>query len=563
MTSEEPRQWAYYWAGMAAALLISLISIRDPDLPWHLSAARQMLSTHAFAHRDFLSWTAGGRPWLDFEWGSELIFYGLNQLGGTAALWLTRAAALGGLTLLMLALLRRWHTPKSWDALAAPAFTAALFPLFGVRPEMFSLLFFLLQFHILERRRLGDRRLSAAAFAALHVPLYVIWANLHAGFVAGLILCASYGLGELTHLPDEVVPAAGAAAAAGFAGTLVNPYGAALYGVLVDHWMHMPQLQDLINEWARPDFLLHSLSGYWPLVLFSFAGILLDLRQGSVLPPEHVAALLVFGVLGSRSTRSTVYTILVVYPLGLAAWNRTGILRRRAFAAAAACMIAAIVWRGGAVALRRGFYGWPKSVADPGPRRAIEFLGREKSALSKLRLYNTYSWGGFIGYALAPDYKVFIDGRYIFIDLLATVDAAQRNPKSWMRFIEASGVQLALTEDTLLMVRYPWDVIGRPFSVYTWPKKTWALVYWGDGAMIFVRRATVPAQWLNRHEYKLIYPKDLHHLGLLLISGRVKLSAVDAEILRYRREIGAPDEVAALESWRSVFAKELASPARR
>ncbi len=552
-------------AGLAAAAGLCFISIRDPDLPWHLTAARWMAASRAVPRGDFLSWTMGGKPWIDFEWASEMIFYALDRAGGAAALWSFRAAALLAVAALMLGLLRRWGVPKSWDALAAPAFVAALYPLIGMRPELFSLLLFLIEFHLLEARRLGESKLSAVAFVAWHAPMYAIWANLHAGFVAGLTLCACYGLAELARPADGRTPAGLLAASAGLAGTLVNPYGPQIYGVLIEHLRRMPELHELINEWGSPDFGLYASTGYWLAAVFSFAGLLALVRQGGSFPAEHLAVLIVFGALGSRSVRSTMYEIIAVFPLGLDAWHRTGLLSRRPRAAALAALaaISFAAWRGGAAAIRHGFFGWPKTVEDPAPTRAFDFLRREAPVLAPLRLYNTYSWGGFVEYALWPRYRTFIDGRYLFADLLARVDAAERAPDPWGRFIADRGVQVALVDNSGLLVRYPWDLISRPLTVYAWPKRLWALVYWDDEAMIFVRRTAVPPRWLKRREYRLLCPMDYHHTGLLVVGGRASAAEVEAEIARYRREIGDPEELSELDNWWPAFRKSLSAGRRK
>ncbi|MFI5346911.1 MAG: hypothetical protein ACHQ51_11105 [Elusimicrobiota bacterium] len=560
-----PRRRLLIAASALAVLALGSVSVLDPDLPWHLSAARHLLETGAFPHQDFLSWTMAGRPWVDFEWGSELVFAGLLRLGGSPALWIFRSVALCGVIAAFVELLCLWKIPEEWRFSAAPLLTAALVPLFGLRPEIFSLLFFMLELHLLERRRLGARGPGDGAFLALHLGLYAVWANLHAGFAAGLLLCLCYGAGEAFVRRGRRIPVPLLAGAAGFLGTFANPYGAGLYAVLSEHWRQIETLRRLIEEWKAPSLLLHYLTGYWLLFAFSFTGLLLALREGEELPPEHAFVAVAFVFFGARSIRTTKYLMLLLYPMGLSAWATFVIrpARRRALALAAALAVPCVAWRGFTWAGSLRVIGWPAPMEAQGPARAIAFLRAEKTALSSLNLYNPYNWGGSLGYALSPDYKVFIDGRYIFLDLLDEVDRAQRSPGAFRALIDGRDIGLAIQQNDGLMLRDAEDPLAasaRPYAAYAWPRSVWALVYWDSQALIYVRRAVVSREWLAKNEYRWLRPHDLRQLGFYVVAGMTPLAEVETEVARYRREIGDPRETGLLDAWLSEFERGL--PAR-
>ncbi len=127
--------------GLALALALCLGPIFNPDLGWHLAVGRFIASSRTVPRADFLSWSMAGKPWIDFEWLTQLLFFGLERLGGLAALWLFKASAFFGLSLMLVALLRQWKIPDAWSGLALPPFALALFPMSDIRPEVFSLLF--------------------------------------------------------------------------------------------------------------------------------------------------------------------------------------------------------------------------------------------------------------------------------------------------------------------------------------------------------------------------------------------------------------------------------------
>lgn len=407
-------------AGLAAAFFVCLGPIANPDLPWHLAVGRRIAATWAVPRSDFLSWTMAGHPWVDPEWGSQLIFHALDRAGGNGALWAFKCAEFAVLIALLAAMLRLWAMSDAWIGLAAPAFTGALFPFIDARPETWTLLLVLLQFYLLERRRLGALRVRRGALLAGHAVLYAVWANLHPGFPVGLALCACYGAGEAVR-EKRGVPLPFLLAAAGLAGTLLNPYGPGLYAVFPAHWKELSSIRRLIIEWAPPNFRNQYENGYWALILFSFGGFLYAEFRGEGLPAEHLASVVVFALFSSRSFRTTPFAMLILFPLalralqGAAAPPRWGAARPWVLAAA----FAAGSWRLGGFIREQRYLRTFDSPERVLPSRACAFLRAEKGVLSGLPMFNSYNLGGYLDQHLFPDYRVFMDGRYLFAGLLA------------------------------------------------------------------------------------------------------------------------------------------------
>ena len=98
------------WVWSLAALLslpAYLVPIANPDLFWHLSAARWMAAHHAVPRADWLSLSMSGAPWLDFEWLSQLVFGAFYKLGGFFGLWLLKGICLLAVWLLLDGALKR------------------------------------------------------------------------------------------------------------------------------------------------------------------------------------------------------------------------------------------------------------------------------------------------------------------------------------------------------------------------------------------------------------------------------------------------------------------------
>jgi len=532
-------------AGLALALAACLGPIANPDLWWHLSAGRYVLLHHAAPRADFLSWTRQGQPWIDFEWGAQALLSLCERLGGFRALWLLKSSAFAGLVALFAALLKSWRLPDSWTGAALVPFAACLVPSLDLRPEIASFAFCLLELGALEARRAGPRRTGDAALLAAHFALYAAWANLHAGFPLGLLLCLCFGAGEAFRGRRE--PIWLLLAAAGALGTLANPYGPRIYGVFLEHWRQAAALRAHVVEWYRPGLANYYLAPYWAATAFSILVFARGWATGKSAPAAHVAAAAAFAALSAASARLTVYGGLIVFPLALrAAWRQDWpASRRRPRRWLLGAALAGVAALGAAALWRDGLFRRLDSTGRLAPKGVARFLAREAPVLSRLRMYNSFNAGGYLGYALYPDYKVFMDGRYLFGgDLKLVAEQALASPDSWGRFLSERGIALAVMELPAVLAG------GRPVDLYYFPREDWALVDWDGRYGVWARRAAVPAGWLARREFRLLHPRDLRFLSLDVISrGAPVRSAVLAEVDRYVREDGEPAEAERLARW--------------
>ena len=548
---------------IALALLLCLPAclrpMADPDLPWHLSAARWMVVHTAVPRADFLSWTRAGRPWVDFEWASELALYGLHSLGGERALWAFKSSAFLALLLCLVLLWRRWGVPDAWIAAALPPAALAFVPYLSFRPELFSVFLCLLQLAVLEELREDPGAVAPGRLLAFQAALYVLWANLHAAFPLGLALCVFYAAqgGRVGRL-------ALAGALAGAVGSLVNPYGWKLYGIFLQHGRDWLVMRNFISEWTDLELFKLPFIPHLGLLVLAFAAPLCAVWQGAALPRAHLLILIVVGLFASGPFRHSIYIPLILLPLALktclrvnaAPWWR----RLRPWAAAGIVLFTLIADRDLLMASARASRAGAGD--DSRPVKACRFLKAERAELKKLRLFNTYNCGGYVGYELYPDYPVFVDGRYLFTDMLPPLESVYADPAAWNQFVDRFGIELVLFN--LTRTRYkdqspqggPW----RPFDVLAMPERDWALVYWDDVSMIFVRRRSASADWLKRREFRYLRPGDLQVIALKTISGMIPFAPLAAEVERYRKEIGAPGEVWRLNAWLENLRRETGHP---
>jgi len=158
-------------------------SIADPDIWWHLRDAQILVQQHHWIRVDQFSYTVTGTPWVNSEWLSELVFYGLWRLGGVAALF-------GGyvvmVELLMMGILTlAYRASESIKASALAAGVAVVLAVVNFGPRTILLgwaCLLMLMFVLWKLMKTGDAPLWT-------VPLiFLLWVNLHGSWLVGLMV---------------------------------------------------------------------------------------------------------------------------------------------------------------------------------------------------------------------------------------------------------------------------------------------------------------------------------------------------------------------------------------
>ncbi|HWP66558.1 MAG TPA: hypothetical protein VNO26_11650, partial [Candidatus Limnocylindria bacterium] len=171
------------WLAPIAALVfvaaLQIHRIDDADTWWHLASGRLIAQTHQIAKGDPFSYTAPGAPWVNRQWLFDLGLYGLWRAGGPAAAILGAGAGfVFGFACLYVVARRRM---PGWAAAALTALAAVTAAeRFTVRPEAATLAFLGVYVLLLDRPLTWTR-------AACMVGLQVVWANVHALSVLGLV----------------------------------------------------------------------------------------------------------------------------------------------------------------------------------------------------------------------------------------------------------------------------------------------------------------------------------------------------------------------------------------
>src|SRR5262249_5596052 len=208
--------------GLGGALLVA-------DSWMTLGAGREIVA-HGLPRHETLTTMAMGRDWTDQQWLAQLIFYGLDALGGLRIALLVNAALVTTTFALGVAAARQRGASARTTLLVATIAVIVAPWSWQLRAQALALPLFII---VLALGASDVRNPRARTFLGL--PLIVLWANLHGSVLVGagiLSLAGVYGLGARVLRRRGAPPPlrSAALAVAPWACLLLSPYHVHLIG---------------------------------------------------------------------------------------------------------------------------------------------------------------------------------------------------------------------------------------------------------------------------------------------------------------------------------------------
>lgn len=479
---------------LGAALLylglfcISLLQFTDPDFWWHLRTGQLIVETGSIPHHDPFSFTAQGSAWVTHEWLSEVVIYGVNEVAG----YVGNAVLFSGVALLALLVMHRLVLRLGLAelpalGLVALAGTIAL-PFWTVRPQAFTWLLTAVFLYTLYRHyREGQGFLW-------HLPLLMIlWANLHAGYVIGLVLVGLW-LASLAaerviwHEPRDLRGPALVSGACLLA-TVVNPNGPALLTYPLTYLAAGNASLNLITEWQSPDFheALH-LPLAAGIVVLALVGVIGGRRN-----VFRVGLALLFTFFALQSSRhQPLFALVLVVVAGDVVrerwqWAREGGSAEGSGGPSAlnwAILATALVVAAAALPQLPEAQVHQEPVTSGTPAYPVEGAAFVREHYPEARMFNEYAWGGYLINELYPEQRVFIDGRpdmYGDEFVRDYIRVVSLEPE-WRDILARHGVDLAIIERDSALATVLEDGAD------------WELAFSGPVEAVFVRSGSARAQ---------------------------------------------------------------------
>jgi Flp pilus assembly protein TadD len=478
-----------------------------------LSTGRQIAESGHIPCIDTWSHTAYGQPWVMHEWLSSFALYGLFKGTGFKGIVIAKC--------LLIILLFGVGMSAGYVRGVSPLVALLVFSFavmagqVGYSERIQLLTFFGLVVGMFLIDLLEKQAVSRWLWGTIVVLGFALWANLHLGLLAGFMILSFYCLDRAVWglRKGEWKPflAAVTGLVLALVAVLVNPYGFDLVKPFLKFYFD-PRLKEFDNLILRSIYeytstFSPSIIGDAPVkwgiawLVFSGAGMALNWRKFRVFHGLVWAGFFYFAFYSVRYL-----PMLVFATMGFTAGNWAEILSRistskREFVVPgflknvfflSSCLG---VMLGGA-----GSFFSTKPLEQPlglkngsFPVRGVEFV---KKDFPNLRILNDFIDGGYLIWNGLP---VFIDGRLapfrgILGDYISII-------KGDFMLLEKYGIELAL-------LRYPRSGKSLSFRLprYFSESSEWALVYWDDVCLVFVKRTAANQRLVASREYRYLNP---------------------------------------------------------
>ncbi|PJE50347.1 MAG: hypothetical protein COV29_04180 [Candidatus Yanofskybacteria bacterium CG10_big_fil_rev_8_21_14_0_10_36_16] len=376
----------------------------DPDIFWHLKVGQEIYTTGGIPHFDHFSHTMPYHAWVDHEALTEVWFYLMYSSGFW---WILKII----FSLIISIPFIFWIYKSNNYFLPVVILFSSIYLLgiAGVRPQWISFLLFFVVFQILLQKYWHKKNNKSFYFLPL---IFLVWANLHAGFFMGLMtfgFLVMMNLFQNRNINQEIRPIIilGLSTIV----TLINPYGWHIYEEIFKVATSSSTLK-YIAEW-QPVFTTPDLS----LVLFGgvFISFILIFKSYKKYPLPFLALSLIMFCMFLMSKRHGPLFFITSMPIIFNGFeiikNKIYVLRNnKPFSQTETNKALSGVLILFIIALGSFGYKILNYQVYKIPENAVIFLKENKYGQKDLKLFNNYGWGGYLIWE-TPEIKVFIDGR--------------------------------------------------------------------------------------------------------------------------------------------------------
>lgn len=336
--TQERQQWLFRI--LVTALLLSVygfylahqVNLTVGDLGRHLKNGQLFIETGLIPKINLYSYAYPDYPFINHHWGSGVVFYVIERLGGFAGL---------SVAFIIVSMVTFWifinlATKYSSFAIAAPIAVIVLPILITrheMRPELFSYLFSGLFLQVLWDYKYG--RLGFRWLFILPI-LEIFWVNLHIYFFIGVVLIAVYLLESVVNVLTqkkqqnirEQVKGLGVILLSTIFAACLNPAGisGAIYPFLILNEYGMPVIENYSVE-----AILRAGYNFLPLIYFliilgllSLSWVYAVIKNRSSLSLGNFLLSVAFFVMAWSAIRN--FALFAYFALPLAAVNLKGLV---------------------------------------------------------------------------------------------------------------------------------------------------------------------------------------------------------------------------------------------
>ncbi len=415
----------YIGIGGIACLLLWLVfflfqqlDLVTADLGRFIKNGEQIFSGNwqGVLQSNFYSFTYSQYPFLNHHWGTGVIFYLAQKVGGFIFLHLFSISLILTTFLLLFKMAK-----KEAGLVVATILSLILIPLMAyrkeIRPEIFSGLFSAIFFYILWAYR--NKEISAKWLWVLPI-VEVFWINLHIYFVLGPAIVGAFLLEKIiVYIKNREQPLISLSIV--FSGvllaTFINPFG--WKGIVHPFNVYSNYGYRVLEEqsvWFLENLGIHNPTFIFFKILLVMVGvsfIWIAIKKRKEIPLANLFLISGFAFMACWSIRNITLFAFISLPI-LAKnvkiiWPRLNFnsLNKKISCAIVSLVIIFIVCisYGKYLPANSGAFGL--GLVD-GQNRAVDFF-KENNLQGPI--FNNYDIGGYLIYHLFPQEKVFVDNR--------------------------------------------------------------------------------------------------------------------------------------------------------
>jgi len=482
----------------AFVFLSGITKLQDVDIWYHMKAGEYVSQTRSIPHTDVFA-AAPGQEWIAHDWLAELGLFGIYKFAGVNGLILTKALLTTAVFLILTLLVFRLKS-GFYPWLAAFLLSALMLQeRMSVRPQMFAFLFLAAFLYVLYSYK--NDRVKYARYLVLLPLLELAWANVQPSYLVGIVMAWIFAFAELveTRKFSRLTITALAMVPLAF----VNPFGFKMLDVIRE--ISNPLFASVV-EFNSPFSAMYA--GSVTSALFALALVLGVASFALNYKKIDLASLLLFAafaglaVKGARYISEFALVFLPVVCTNLPA-GQAPLTKQRALVVVNAALALVICLAGGLVAAN-GFGVYKTGIREFGlgirenyyPVKAADFILDNNIGG---RMYNDINFGSYLIWRLYPGRKVFIDGRFGSYPTARYIEAYSFyfRPEE---YLEKYGIEYCI-------LSYPSrSDITKDLHKYLFRNPGWALVYWDDVSLIYLKRSALYAGVISRYGYKAFNP---------------------------------------------------------
>lgn len=526
---EENKYAVYGLLGIFLVLVFFFSSYRisgDDDLFWHLATGRYIVENKIVPDKDVFGHVTSGVEWIPFEWGWDVLSYGLYNIGGYNAILIFRSVAFCFIFALYFMLLRKFKVNSFLSIMLLFVLLISVMDRLSPRPHILTYIFFVLIMYILLSYKYIDK-IKYRKWLYFVPLIFLIWANSHMGVLAGglilfvftltetliYLMPASFISNEIKALSKIELRNLWIISLISALMLFVNPHGINTYLYAYGH-TKMKMLVN-VNEWQNPFSTKMDFGFIVSLYkIFLFSGLLVLYYAYKKRDLLFALICIVFAVYSIRAIRFTVdyeiiMTFFIIVSIGyifhfLKDSRFKNILNGNFLKGVLGLFFIYIISQipSNAIYEKIQYYrifGWGIN-SDFIPVQMYDFM--KESGISG-KPFNHFGTGGYIVWS-NPGEKNFIDSRNLNDEIYNEYNSILSMRPGFEKRLEERGIDYFVYLDPDL-IRRPNDLKGL-LTAYCSRDPNWKLVFWDDKSMLFVKNIPKFAEVINKYGYKVLNP---------------------------------------------------------